>query len=245
MIKQNCRVTENTEIAPKFFRMVLECEKVSIKAGQFINITVDGFYLRRPISICDFDDRTITIIYKIMGEGTAMLAKTPSGAYLDCLIGLGNGFDTSVKCETPLIIGGGVGAPPLFALAKKLAADGKKPKVLLGFNTSQEAILVKEFESRNIPVVLATLDGTAGHKGFVTELIESGYDYFYACGPLPMLKAVYNNTETDGQLSLEERMGCGFGACMGCSIMTKGGAKRVCKEGPVFYKEELLWQTQE
>lgn len=239
---QDCKILENIEIAKDTYKMVLECSTKSIKkSGQFINIALDNYYLRRPISVCDYDEKSITIIYKILGEGTksmSMLDKTS----LNCMIGLGNGFDIKLR-KIPLIIGGGVGVPPLYNLAKELIKLGQTPKVLLGFNTKNEVMLANEFQELGCDVLVATVDGSMGHKGFVTELIDDKilYDYFYACGPLAMLKAVSKVAKTSGQISMEERMGCGFGACMGCSIMTTNGAKRVCKEGPVFLKEELIW----
>lgn len=243
MERKNCVVIKNVEIAKDIFKMVLSCHDLGMqKAGQFINITVDGFYLRRPISVCDYENDSITIIYKKLGEGTKAMGKIASGTIIDCLIGLGNGFDIEKATKNTLLIGGGVGVPPLYLLAKSLINKGIIPKVLLGFNTLSDAILVKEFKALGCETYVTTIDGSMGHKGFVTELLDNlDYDYFYACGPLAMLKAVSKETKTSGQISMEERMGCGFGACMGCSIMTKNGAKRVCKEGPVFLKEELIW----
>jgi dihydroorotate dehydrogenase electron transfer subunit len=244
MVRENCKVIENIKIAKDIYRMILSCPTSEIKcAGQFIDIALDSFYLRRPISICDYDNNTITIVYKVVGDGTKVMAKLDSGSNLDCLIGLGNGFNTENSGVNPLVIGGGVGIPPLYNLVKKLKAEGKNPSVILGFNTYEDAILIEEFTALNCKVQVTTVDGSLGIKGFVTNAIEnqSDYSYFYACGPLPMLKAISSNTKTSGQISMEERMGCGFGACMGCSIMTKSGSKRVCKDGPVFDKEDLIW----
>lgn len=243
MEQKICEILENVEIANNTFKMVLTCSTKSIKRpGQFINVALDNFYLRRPISVCDYDKESITIIYKILGEGTDAMAKLAPKTKLDCLLGLGNGFDIALDKEKALIIGGGVGVPPLYKLAIELVKLGKTPQVVLGFNTAGDAILIKEFLALGCKVTTATLDGSLGHKGFVTDVIDGvNYDYFYACGPLAMLKAVAKATNTSGQISMEERMGCGFGACMGCSIMTTNGAKRVCKEGPVFIKEELIW----
>ena len=209
--------------------------------GQFINIRLEGKFLRRPISVCDYDDKSITIIYKIVGEGTAQLSKLESGEVLDVLTGLGNGYDIT-KSTKPLLIGGGVGVPPMYNLAKALLADGQKPTVVLGFNTKSEVFYEDEFKALGCNTLVTTVDGSYGTKGFVTDaMTDLDYDYFYTCGPLPMFKAVYNATSTSGQFSFEERMGCGFGACMGCSCKTKYGNKRICKDGPVLVKEEIIW----
>ena len=209
--------------------------------GQFINIRLEGKFLRRPISVCDYDDKSITIIYKIVGEGTEQLSKLESGEVLDVLTGLGNGYDIT-KSTKPLLIGGGVGVPPMYNLAKALLADGQKPTVVLGFNTKSEIFYEDEFKALGCNTLVTTVDGSYGIKGFVTDaMTDLDYDYFYTCGPLPMFKAVYNSTSTSGQFSFEERMGCGFGACMGCSCKTKYGNKRICKDGPVLVKEEIIW----
>ena len=209
--------------------------------GQFINIRLEGKFLRRPISVCDYDDKSITIIYKIVGEGTEQLSKLESGEVLDVLTGLGNGYDIT-KSTKPLLIGGGVGVPPMYNLAKALLADGQKPTVVLGFNTKSEIFYEDEFKALGCNTFVTTVDGSYGIKGFVTDaMTDLDYDYFYTCGPLPMFKAVYNATSTSGQFSFEERMGCGFGACMGCSCKTKYGNKRICKDGPVLVKEEIIW----
>ena len=240
---QNCKILSNEKIAKNTYKMVLECNTKSItKPGQFINITLQDFYLRRPISVCDYDANSITIIYKILGQGTKSMASLTPDIILNCMIGLGNGFDITKSDKNPIIIGGGVGVPPLYRLAKELVKIGISPKVLLGFNIGEEVFLANEFSALGCAVLVATADGSIGHKGFVTELLDGiEYDYFFTCGPLAMFKAVCNMTISDGQISLEERMGCGFGACMGCSIMTHSGAKRICKEGPVFEKKELIW----
>ena len=238
-------IVENTNIAKDVSKMILEGDTKFISApGQFINIQIDGFYLRRPISVCDYDDKTITIIYKILGNGTDKLSTMKAGENLDILTGLGNGFNTNCDGDKPLLIGGGVGVPPLYRLCKELIKNGKKPIVVFGFASKEDAFYEDEFKNLGVDVYVATVDGSYGTKGFVTDVISnlSGYTYYYACGPMGMLKAIYVGTQVDGQLSLEERMGCGFGACMGCSIQTKNGTKRVCKEGPVFKKEELLWE---
>lgn len=243
MIREKCEITENIKIAKDIYKMTLLCDTSSFtKAGQFIDIALDGFYLRRPISVCDYDDKSITIIYKAVGEGTKVMSALVCGVYLDCLLGLGNGFDDNIGCKKPLIIGGGVGVPPLYKLAKKLISNGAIPLVVLGFNSKDDVFFAKEFKALGCAVEVTTIDGSMGTKGFVTDIVRVlSYDYFYACGPLPMLKAIANIAKTSGQISMEERMGCGFGACMGCSIMTLSGSKRVCKDGPVFVVEELLW----
>ena len=238
-------ILSNRKIAPAVFKMILAGDVSGITApGQFINIRLNGFYLRRPISVCDLNGNTLTIIYKVVGAGTEMLSRLETGERLDILTALGNGFDTSPSGENPLIIGGGVGIPPLYGLCRKLVDEGKKPSVILGFNTRSEIFLEKEFRVLGCAAAVATADGSYGIKGFVTAAMEGmSYSYFYACGPLAMFKAINAAAATDGQLSLEERMGCGFGACMGCSVMTKNGARRVCKDGPVFKREEIEWQT--
>ena len=235
----------NERLTPAVWRMTLEGDTQWITApGQFVNVELDGCYLRRPISVCDWDERTITLIYKVVGEGTALMAGLRPGARLDLLTGLGNGFDVTKGSRRELLVGGGVGVPPLYNLAKRLLADGREVAVVLGFNTAAEVFYRDEFAQLGCRVVVATADGTEGVRGFVTDAIrESGltYDYFYACGPLPMLRALSDATKCSGQLSVEERMGCGFGACMGCSCKTKYGNKRICKEGPVLTKEEVIW----
>ena len=244
MVKQDIyTIISNREIAKNTYEMILEGNTGAITApGQFINIQLDGFYLRRPISICDYDDKTITIIYKVVGKGTEKMAEMLKGEKLDVLVGLGNGFDTSLSGDTPLVIGGGAGVPPMFNLAKKLIAEGKKPTAILGFNEECEVFYKEEFEKIGANVLVATVDGSVGEKGFVTDVMKNlDYTYFYTCGPEPMLKAIYNTSKTSGQLSFEERMGCGFGACMGCSCKTKSGNKRICKDGPVLKKEEIVW----
>lgn len=243
MYKQNIyKVLSNTALTKDVYKMILAGDTQYITApGQFINIKLDGKFLRRPISVCDFDEKSITIIYKIVGEGTAQMKDIQPGESLDILTGLGNGYDIS-KSTKPLLIGGGVGVPPMYNLAKTLIADGQKPTVVLGFNTASEVFYEKEFKALGADTYVTTVDGSYGVKGFVTDaMVNLEYDYFYTCGPLPMFKAVYNATETSGQFSFEERMGCGFGACMGCSCKTKYGNKRICKDGPVLVKEEIIW----
>ncbi len=239
------KVTENIPLTSNVYKMVLQGDVSEVKRpGQFINIKLDGFYLRRPISVCDKADDTLTIIYKVVGEGTEYMATLKEGAELDVLIGLGNGFDVNASGDTALLLGGGVGVPPLYMLCKKLIEAGKKVTVCLGFNTKDELFYEDEFKALGADVRVATVDGTAGTKGFVTNLFDDvDYSYYYTCGPEPMLKAVFNTCKSDGELSFEERMGCGFGACMCCSCKTVTGYKRICKEGPVMKKEEILWNA--
>lgn len=243
MYKQNTyKILSNEPLTKDVYKMILEGDTSYITApGQFINIALEGKYLRRPISVCDYDDKTITIIYKVVGEGTQQMTALPVGAVLDVLTGLGNGYDIA-KSTKPLLIGGGVGVPPMYNLARTLLENGQKPIVVLGFNTKSEVFYEDEFKALGCETIVATADGTYGVKGFVTDAMEGlDYDYFYTCGPLPMFKAVYNATAVSGQFSFEERMGCGFGACMGCSCKTKYGNKRICKDGPVLIKEEIIW----
>ena len=235
------QVIENTKLAEGVYRMRLSGDTSEVTApGQFINIKVHGLYLRRPISVCDADENAITIIYKAVGKGTERLAKMEKGT-LDILTGLGNGYDTSKSGDHPVLLGGGVGVPPMYMLAKKLIAEGKKVSVILGFNTASEIFYEEEFKALGADVTVTTVDGSYGVKGFVTDALPADYTYFYTCGPEPMLKAIYKASSTSGQLSFEERMGCGFGACMGCSCKTVTGYKRICKDGPVLEKEEILW----
>ena len=237
-------VLSNIKIAKDVYKMIIGGDTSSITVpGQFINIKLDGFYLRRPISICDYDENTITIIYKVVGQGTEMMSRFEAYHNLDILTGLGNGYDLSKAGERPLLIGGGVGVPPLYNLCKKLIEQGAKPAVILGFNSQDEVFFEKSFNKLGADVFITTVDGTYGIKGFVTDAFQlvGDYSYFYTCGPMPMFKAVYDATNTSGQFSFEERMGCGFGACMGCSCKTKYGNKRICKDGPVLEKEEIVW----
>ena len=228
--------------------MVLEgpLEGAITAPGQFVNLKLPGYYLRRPISVCDWTDDTLTLIYKVVGHGTEAMAATPVGESFDLLAGLGNGFDPSLSGDTPLLVGGGVGIPPLYGLCKALLAEGKTPSVILGFNTAEEIFLQEDFETllegTGGSVCVTTVDGSAGTKGFVTDVMKDlDYSFFYTCGPMPMFRAIESVAATSGQYSFEERMGCGFGACMGCSIQTKNGNKRVCKDGPVLMREEILW----
>ena len=243
MYKQNkYTILSNKPLTKDVYKMILSGDTEYITApGQFINILLEGKFLRRPISVCDYDDESITIIYKVVGEGTKQLSEMTDGEVLDVLTGLGNGYDIS-KSKKPLLIGGGVGVPPMYNLAKTLIANGQMPAVVLGFNTKDEVFYENEFAALGCKTLVTTVDGSYGIKGFVTDAMSDiDYDYFYTCGPLPMFKAVYNATETSGQFSFEERMGCGFGACMGCSCKTKYGNKRICKDGPVLVKEEIIW----
>lgn len=237
-------VTENTALTKTVYRMCLAGDTSAVTApGQFINIRLDGLYLRRPISVCDRKDGILTIVYKTVGTGTEQMSHIQPGEQLDILTGLGNGYDLSKAGDTPLLLGGGVGVPPLYLLAKELLATGKKVSVVLGFNTESEVFYEAEFRALGADVTVTTADGSYGVKGFVTDALPDVYSYFYTCGPEPMLKAVYRKTKTDGQFSFEERMGCGFGACMGCSCKTITGYKRICKDGPVLCKEEILWDA--
>lgn len=242
MYKQGIyKILSNEPLTKEVYKMLLEGSTQYITApGQFINIKLDGKFLRRPISVCDYDDKTITIIYKVVGEGTRQMSFMKQGESLDCLTGLGNGYDIS-ESEKPLVIGGGVGVPPLYNLTKRLVEAGQKPTVILGFNTAQEIFYENEFVSLGAKVIVATADGSCGVKGFVTDAMPEDYDYFYACGPMPMFRAIESKVKTSGQYSFEERMGCGFGACMGCSCKTKYGSKRICKDGPVLVREEIVW----
>ncbi len=237
-------IISNEKLTENVYKMCLRGDVSAItSAGQFINIKIDGFYLRRPISVFDLSSDTVTIIYKVVGKGTEALSKM-CGGKLDILTGLGNGYNLSLSGDYPLLIGGGVGVPPMYLLAKNLIAEGKKVSVILGFNKAEEIFCKEDFESLGVSVYVTTVDGSFGIKGFVTDAISNiNYSYFYTCGPEFMLKAVYNASKTSGQFSFEERMGCGFGACMGCSCKTLYGNKRICKDGPVLYKEEIIWEN--
>ncbi len=236
-------IIENIPLTDTVMRMKLRGDTSANSApGQFINIKLDGLYLRRPISVCDCADGVYTIIYKVVGKGTEQMREMKEGT-LDVLTGLGNGYDTSLSGDHPVLLGGGVGVPPLYLLAKKLIAEGKKVSVILGFNTKDEIFYEEEFRALGADVTVTTVDGSYGVQGFVTDAMrDMEYTYFYTCGPEPMLKAIYNTASTSGQLSFEERMGCGFGACMGCSCKTLYGNKRICKDGPVLVKEEIIWE---
>ena len=252
------KILSNEPLTGSVYRMVLEGDTSAITApGQFVNIKLDGMFLRRPISVCDYSDTTITLIYKTVGMGTEAMSELPVGTVLDVLTGLGNGYNTVKSGDKPLLIGGGVGVPPMYRLCKELIAEGKQPRVILGFNTAEEIFYYDEFkalfaeagllsgdaDAANGPVYIATADGSVGVKGFVTDVMKdlNDYTYFFTCGPLPMFKAIERVAATSGQYSFEERMGCGFGACMGCSCKTKYGNKRICKDGPVLEREEIIW----
>ena len=238
-------IKENKPLTSTVFRMVLVGDTSDITAsGQFVNILLDGLYLRRPISVCDCVEGVLTIVYKVVGKGTEKMSRMQAGEVLDILTGLGNGYDLSVSGDAPILLGGGVGVPPMYLLAKQLIAEGKRVSVVLGFNTKDEIFYEDEFRALGADVTVTTVDGSYGTKGFVTDAMKNiDYTYFYTCGPEPMLKAVWRASQTSGQMSFEERMGCGFGACMGCSCKTLTGYKRICKDGPVMRKEEILWQN--
>lgn len=239
------KVVANEPLTPDVWRMVLAGDTQWItRPGQFVNIELEGLYLRRPISISDWSEDAITIIYKVVGRGTEQMSRMTEGQELDVLTGLGNGFDADVECQRPLLVGGGVGVPPLYRLAKELIARGRKVSVVLGFNTAKELFYADEFRALGADVYVSTADGSVGTKGFVTDAIRENnvdFDFFYSCGPLPMLKALCDCADVSGELSFEERMGCGFGACMGCSCKTLAGNKRICKDGPVMKREEIIW----
>lgn len=233
-------ILENRPVAEDTYLIRLAGDTTSlIRCGQFVNIKLDGFFLRRPISVCDWDENELTLIYKVVGSGTLRISQMHTGETLDLLCGLGNGFDTQAATGADVLIGGGVGVPPLYALAKRLISQGKPPKVILGFNTAQQAFFVDEFQALGLPVIVTTADGSLGLKGFVTDALKStDFDYYFACGPMPMLRAVHSLGK-NGQLSFEERMGCGFGACMGCTCQTLTGYKRICVDGPVMLSQEV------
>lgn len=236
-------IKENIALTDSVYKMVLSGDTSGVtNCGQFVNIKLDGLFLRRPISVCDCEDGQLTLVYKVVGRGTEQMSRMNVGEILDVLVGLGNGYDTTVSGDAPLLIGGGVGVPPMYMLCKKLIAEGKNPTVILGFNRADEIFYENEFKALGARVIVSTVDGSYGIRGFVTDAFANvEYSYFYTCGPEPMLKAVYRASNTSGQFSFEERMGCGFGACMGCSCKTVTGYKRICKEGPVLGKEEILW----
>ena len=237
-------IKENRALTDSVWLMRLEGDTAEITAaGQFVNIQLDGLYLRRPISVFDCKEGELSIIYKVVGKGTEKMTSLPIGTELDILTGLGNGYDLGKVGAKPVLVGGGVGVPPMYYLAKKLIEAGKRPEIVVGFNTDSEIFGVEFFEALGLNVTVTTVDGSRGIKGFVTNALETlDYDYICTCGPEPMLKALYRATECSGQYSFEERMGCGFGACMGCSCKTVTGYKRICKDGPILEKEEILWE---
>ena len=237
-------VLSNRQLACGIFGMKLGGCTAECRPGQFGNLELDGFFLRRPISVCDWKDGVLTLAYKVVGDGTAAMAQLPEGTVVDTLVGLGNGFDTDVPCRKALLVGGGIGLAPLFRLTGELVSRGVEVTVVAGFRTASEIFLESEFAEAGADFIVATEDGSRGVKGFVTDAIREkapAYDYIFSCGPMPMMKALCAATAAPAQLSLEERMGCGFGICMGCTCRTTGGAKRICKEGPVFKREEIIW----
>ena len=237
-------VRENEPIAKNVWRMTLAGDVSDVsRPGQFVNLKLDGFYLRRPLSVYDKRDGTLTVIYKTVGDGTRALSEYGVGKEIDCLVGLGNGYDTVPSGDRPLLVGGGVGVPPLYWLARTLITEGKTVTAILGFNTKDEVFAEEEFRALGARVTVTTADGSYGQKGFVTDALSGlDYTYFYTCGPEPMLRALNRVAKTDGQFSFERRMGCGFGACMGCSCKTITGYKRICREGPVLERKEILWE---
>lgn len=240
MKREILTVTGNQALTQDVFEMRL-CGDISAvsRPGQFVNIALDGLFLRRPISVCDWSAEALTLIYKVVGKGTLQMSQMQPGEKLDGLVGLGNGFDLSLCPDDPVLIGGGVGVPPMYGLAKRLIAQGKHPSVILGFNKKEEIFYADAFANLGVEVVVTTVDGSIGVKGFVTDALREDA-YVCCCGPEPMLKAVYHRA-AGGQFSFEARMGCGFGACMGCSCKTQYGNKRICKDGPVLTKEESIW----
>ena len=240
MKQQTFEIKSNEQIAKNVYRMLLAGDTTGILPGQFVNIRIAGQFLRRPISVCNITDGLLTIIYKVVGVGTEAMSHLPIGTQLDVLTILGNGYDLSKAGDAPLLVGGGVGVPPMYMLARQLREAGKKVRVILGFNTKDEVFYEEEFRALGCDVTVTTVDGSHGVKGFVTNALDGQQSYYYTCGPLPMIKALLQAAGTNGEVSMEERMGCGFGACMGCTIQTTKGPKRVCKEGPVFAASELL-----
>ena len=242
MKESNLTITRNEPVTAAVWRMTLEGDVDAPRPGQFVNLMLDGLFLRRPISVYDGTEGCVTLLYKTVGAGTRRMAAMKPGTALNALTGLGNGYDLSKAGDRPLLLGGGVGVPPLYLLARKLREQGKDVTAVLGFNTREEVFAEQEFQALGCRVTVTTADGSYGVKGFVTDAMPEAYSYFYTCGPEPMLRAVFRATKTGGQFSFEERMGCGFGACMGCSCRTITGYKRICREGPVLEKEEILWE---
>ena len=240
MKQQTFEIKSNEQIAKNVYRMQLGGDTTGVLPGQFVNIRVQGQFLRRPISVCNIADGILTIIYKVVGVGTEAMSHLPAGTQLDVLTVLGNGYDLSKAGDEPLLVGGGVGVPPMYMLARQLREAGKRVRVILGFNTKDEVFYEEEFRALGCDVTVTTVDGSHGVKGFVTNALDGKQSYYYTCGPLPMIKALLQAAGTNGEVSMEERMGCGFGACMGCTIQTTQGPKRVCKEGPVFPAEVLI-----
>lgn len=240
------KIVSNQKIAKDVFKMILSGDTSAITApGQFVNLKLDGFYLRRPISVCDSSPDSLTLIYKVVGGGTELMSGFVPGTKINTLSGLGNGYNTDKSGERPLLVGGGVGVPPLYKLCRELTAKGKKPTVVMGFNSKDDVFYEQEFKDLGADVYVATADGSYGEKGFVTDIIKRlDYTFFYTCGPEPMFRAMSKVMKTPGQYSFEERMGCGFGACMGCSCKTLTGNKRICREGPVMNSEEIIWDKE-
>ena len=245
-MKKSLFTVEHTrQLTADTYEMVLSGDTSAITApGQFVEIELPGKFLRRPISICNWTDEALMLLVKVVGEGTKDLVRSVPGTELDVLSGLGNGFDISKAGEHPVLAGGGIGIAPLYGLAQRMLDAGMTPTVALGFRTAKDVYYLEEFAKLGCRLLVATEDGSAGTKGFVTDCIKAvpECDYVLTCGPLPMLKAVHSLPQLkDGQFSFEARMGCGFGACMGCTIPTKDGYKRVCKDGPILFKEEIVW----
>lgn len=240
MDRTTLSIVSNTPISGSVYEMTLSGCRDAQRPGQFVDIALPGLFLRRPISVCDWADGVLTLAYKVVGKGTAQMAAMQAGETLDVLTSLGNGFDLEADCAAPLLVGGGIGAAPLLMLCKALLAKGKTPAVILGFNKADEVILADRFEQLGVKVLITTVDGSAGVKGFVTDALPlAQFDYWYACGPMPMLRALVGAVTTPGEASLEERMGCGTGICMGCTCHTASGPKRICKDGPVFKLDQL------
>ncbi len=238
----NAELIENRILTPDVRLIRLSApEEIPARPGQFVNLRIDGQYLRRPISVCDAQDGILTLVFKIVGKGTRKMAESAPGTVFDLLAGLGNGYDLGKAGNNPVLLGGGAGVPPMYFLAKELMSRCDSVRVILGFNTADEIFFEKEFAGLGAEVRITTVDGSYGIRGFATDALPEDYSYFYTCGPEPMLKAVYRAAQTSGQFSFEERMGCGFGACMGCTCRTLTGFKRICREGPVLEKEEILW----
>ena len=237
------KILKNEELAPDVHRLILEGDTSAIaQAGQFVDLKLDGHFLRRPFSICDWNASTLTVVYRTVGKGTAELAGYAPGKMIELLTGLGNGFDSAVSGDKPLLVAGGSGVPMMYALAKELVAQGKQVTAVLGYRTASDVFLAHDIELLGVNVIITTEDGSVGTKGFVTDAMKDlDYTYFYTCGPEAMFKAIHSIAKTSGQFSFEARMGCGYGACMGCTMETKNGYKRVCKDGPVLVREELLW----
>lgn len=243
MTQETFRITRQSLAAEDTYRLELAGNTGELRTpGQFVDVALPGKFLRRPFCVCSWDEGSMTLYYKVVGEGTRQMSALTEGTELDVLVGLGNGFDTKDSGAAPLLCGGGLGAAPMYALCRALRSEGKEATVLLGFNTAAEIVLEEEFRRLGAGLTIFTLDGSAGHKGFVTDLMpDLNYSYVYSCGPMPMMRAVSAAAVTGAQFSLEARMACGFGACVGCTIRTANGPRRVCADGPVFRKEEILW----